>query len=43
MLTTYGILRSDNAKLKKRQWNIMLIDEAQNKKNNDTAQSKAVK
>ena len=43
LLTTYGVLRSDNAKLKKRQWTIMLIDEAQNIKNNDTAQSKAVK
>lgn len=43
LLTTYGVLRSDNAKLKKRKWTIMFIDEAQNIKNNETAQSKAVK
>lgn len=43
MLTTYGILRSDNAKLKKYPWLVMFIDEAQNIKNSDTAQSKAVK
>lgn len=43
LLTTYGVLRSDNSKLKKRQWTVMLIDEAQNIKNNETAQCKAVK
>ena len=30
LLTTYGVLRSDNAKLKKRPWKVMFIDEAQN-------------
>lgn len=43
LLTTYGVLRSDQAKLKKREWRLMLIDEAQNIKNPDTAQSKAVR
>lgn len=43
LLTTYGILRSDTAKIKKRPWAVMFIDEAQNIKNQDTAQSKAVR
>lgn len=43
LLTTYGILRSDQIKLKRRKWLVMLIDEAQNIKNQDTAQSKAVR
>ena len=43
MLTTYGILRSDNELLKKQKWQVMVIDEAQNIKNYDTAQSKAAK
>ncbi|MDR0895568.1 MAG: DEAD/DEAH box helicase [Prevotellaceae bacterium] len=43
MLTTYGVLRSDADLLKKRKWQVMVIDEAQNIKNQDTAQSKAVK
>ena len=43
LLTTYGVLRSDNAKLKKLPWTLMFIDEAQNIKNQDTAQSKAVR
>lgn len=43
LLTTYGILRSDNAKLKKFNWTVMLIDEAQNIKNSETAQTRAVK
>ena len=37
------MLRSDNAKLKKLPWTLMFIDEAQNIKNQDTAQSKAVR
>lgn len=41
LLTTYGVLRSDSAKLKKLIWTVMFIDEAQNIKNYDTAQSKA--
>jgi len=43
MLTTYGVLRSDFELLKKQKWHVMVIDEAQNIKNYDTAQSKAVK
>jgi ERCC4-related helicase len=43
MLTTYGVLRSDYETIKKHKWQAMIIDEAQNIKNHDTAQSKAVK
>jgi SNF2 family DNA or RNA helicase len=43
MLTTYGVLRSDANLLKKQKWQVMIIDEAQNIKNQDTAQAKAVK
>jgi SNF2 family DNA or RNA helicase len=43
LLTTYGILRSDHDLLKKQKWQVMIIDEAQNIKNHDTAQAKAVK
>jgi len=43
MLTTYGVLRSDFELLKKQKWQVLIIDEAQNIKNQDTAQSKAVK
>lgn len=42
LITTYGIVRSDTAKLKKIEWSAMFIDEAQNIKNHNTAQSKAV-
>jgi len=43
MLTTYGVLRSDADLLKKQKWQVLIIDEAQNIKNHDTVQSKAVK
>jgi len=43
LLTTYGVLRSDYELLKKQKWCVMVIDEAQNIKNYDAAQSKAVK
>ena len=43
LLTTYGVLRSDVTKLKKLSWLVVIIDEAQNIKNADTAQSKAVR
>lgn len=43
LLTTYGVLRSDITKLKKQPWRVAIIDEAQNIKNADTAQSKAVR
>lgn len=42
MLTTYGVVRSDVAKLKKVAWRAVFIDEAQNIKNPATAQSKAI-
>ena len=40
-LTTYGVMRSDVDKLKKLKWAVMVIDEAQNIKNQTTAQTKA--
>ena len=43
LLTSYGLVRSDADKLKKEKWAVAVIDEAQNIKNNTTAQSKAVK
>ena len=43
MLTTYGVLRSDFELLKTCKWQVLIIDEAQNIKNHDTAQAKAVK
>ena len=43
LLTTYGVLRSDITKLKKLPWRVAIIDEAQNIKNADAAQSKAVR
>ncbi len=43
LITTYGILRSDEEKLGKMKWYVMAIDEAQNIKNPSTAQTQAVK
>ncbi|MCY7359324.1 MAG: DEAD/DEAH box helicase [Rudanella sp.] len=43
LLTTYGTVRSDLEKLKKLTWATLIIDEAQNIKNADTEQTKAVK
>ena len=43
LLTSYGVLRSDSTDLKKRKWEVMVIDEAQNIKNRTTAQSRAVR
>lgn len=43
LLTSYGTCRSDVEKLRKLKWNIVIIDEAQNIKNSDTAQSRAIK
>ena len=43
MLTTYGVLRSDFELLKTHKWHVFIIDEAQNIKNHETAQTKAVK
>ena len=43
LLTTYGVVRSDLETLKKITWAVVVIDEAQNIKNADTEQTKAVK
>jgi uncharacterized Zn finger protein len=43
LLTTYGLVRSDLAKLKKLSWCLVVVDEAQNIKNPATEQTKAVK
>ena len=43
LITTYGVVRSDTAKLQKQKWLAIVIDEAQNIKNPSTAQTKAVK
>lgn len=43
LLTSYGVVRSDAAKLKRIKWHVLVIDEAQNIKNYDAEQSKAVK
>ncbi len=43
LITTYGVVRSEGAKLQKQKWLTVVIDEAQNIKNPTTAQTKAVK
>ncbi len=43
LITSYGILRRDAEKFRKKEWNFLIIDEAQNIKNSETAQTKAVK
>ncbi|GAB3565555.1 DEAD/DEAH box helicase [Spirosoma luteolum] len=43
LLTTYGVVRSDIDLFKKTTWATVVIDEAQNIKNADTEQTKAVK
>lgn len=43
LLTSYGIVRSEATRLKKMPWHSLVIDEAQNIKNHDTGQSKAIK
>jgi uncharacterized Zn finger protein/superfamily II DNA or RNA helicase len=43
LVTTYGTMRSDLAAIKKMKWGLLVIDEAQNIKNADTAQSKALR
>ena len=42
-LTSYGVIRKDVDKFKKRKWFLTVIDEAQNIKNPETKQTKAVK
>lgn len=43
ILTTYAIMRIDIEELKKENWGMVIVDEAQNIKNPDTAQTLAVK
>lgn len=43
ILTTYAIMRIDVDELKKNSWSMIVVDEAQNIKNPDTAQTIAVK
>ncbi len=43
LITTYGVVRSETAKLQKIKWLAVVIDEAQAIKNPKTAQTKAVK
>lgn len=43
ILTTYAIMRIDLEELKKESWSMLIVDEAQNIKNPDTAQTLAVK
>lgn len=43
VLTTYGVSRTENKLLAKQAWHALVIDEAQNIKNSETAQTKAVK
>ncbi|MDR1343781.1 MAG: DEAD/DEAH box helicase [Tannerellaceae bacterium] len=42
-LTSYGIIRSETEAFRKTEWGVIVLDEAQNIKNSDTAQTKAVK
>lgn len=43
ILTTYAIMRIDVEELKKHSWGVIIVDEAQNIKNPDTAQTLAIK
>ncbi len=43
LLTTYGVVRTDQAALKKMSWRMVIADEAQNIKNPAAAQAKAIK
>jgi len=43
VLTTYGMVRSDLEKFRKKSWHAIVIDEAQNIKNAGTDQTRAVK
>jgi uncharacterized Zn finger protein/superfamily II DNA or RNA helicase len=43
VITTYGILRRESARLRKRRWKMVILDEAQNIKNPDSAQARAAK
>lgn len=43
VITSYGILRQDISKFSEREWNLLIIDEAQNIKNHETKQARAIK
>ena len=43
VITTYGLIRRESGKFQKRKWGLVIIDEAQNIKNADSKQSRAVK
>lgn len=43
LISSYGIVRSDAKELKKKKWHSLVIDEAQNIKNVNTEQTKAIK
>lgn len=43
ILTTYAIMRIDVEEFKKHNWGVIIVDEAQNIKNPDTAQTLAIK
>ena len=43
VITSYGILRQDITKFSEREWNLLIIDEAQNIKNHETKQARAIK
>ncbi len=43
LITTFAILRIDIEQFKKQKWGMVIVDEAQNIKNPDTAQTQAVK
>jgi len=43
LISSYGIVRSDAKELKKKNWHTLIIDEAQNIKNINTEQTKAIK
>ena len=43
IMTTYAIMRIDVEELKKQEWSMVIVDEAQNIKNPDTAQTVAIK
>jgi SNF2 family DNA or RNA helicase len=43
ILTSFGIFRRDLAKFSEKSWAFLIVDEAQNIKNSETAQTKAIK
>jgi len=43
LITTYGVVRSETGEFQKKEWVVAIIDEAQNIKNMETAQTKAIK